>query len=84
MELDRSQGGGLELEPADKTTIDWEQLFIDQALNFSSDEIKFVPNAVKSFSDVRDITFPLILFMNEPSQKSFPTIFLPENFQPRS
>ena len=61
MELDRSQGGGLELEPADKTTIDWEQLFIDQALNFSSDEIKFVPNAVKSFSDVRDITFPLIL-----------------------
>ena len=57
MELDRSQGGGLELEPADKTTIDWEQAFIDLALNFSSEEIKFVPNAVKSFSDVRDVTF---------------------------
>ena len=57
MELDRSQGGGLELEPADKTTIDWEQQFIEVALNFSSDHIKFVPNAVKSFSDVRDVTF---------------------------
>ena len=54
--MDLSQGGGLELEPADKTTIDWEQQFIDLALNFSSEEIKFVPNAVKSFSDVRHVT----------------------------
>ena len=53
VEVDRSQGGGLELEPADKTTIDWEQQFIDIALNFSDNNLKFVPNAVKSFSDVR-------------------------------
>ena len=55
VELDRSQGGGLELEPADKTTIHWEQQFIEIALNASDDKLKFVPNAVKSFSDVRNV-----------------------------
>ena len=55
VELDTSQGGGLELEPADITTIDWEQQFIDIALNFSDQNLKFVPNAVKSFSDVRNV-----------------------------
>ena len=43
---------GLEIDPADITTIDWERQFIDIALNMSSNEVTFVPNAVSSFSDI--------------------------------
>jgi len=50
--IDGSQGGGLEIDPADKTTIEWEEQFINIALNMSSEELSVTPNAVKSFADV--------------------------------
>ena len=50
--IETGQGGGLEIEPADKTTIDWEEQFINIALNMSSQTMVYKPNAVKSFSDV--------------------------------
>ena len=50
--IDTSLGGGLEIDPADKTTIEWEEQFINIALNSSSDSLVVKPNAVKSFSDV--------------------------------
>ena len=50
--IDTSLGGGLEIDPADKTTIEWEEQFINIALNSSSDSFVIKPNAVKSFSDV--------------------------------
>jgi len=50
--IESGQGGGLEIEPADKTTIEWEDQFINIALNKSTDDFIIKPNAVKSFSDV--------------------------------
>ena len=43
---------GLEIDPADVTTIDWERQFLEVALNMTSTEVKLLPNAVSSFSDV--------------------------------
>ena len=43
---------GLEIDPADATTILWEQKFLEIAFNMSSSQVKFVPNAGSSFSDV--------------------------------
>ena len=50
--IDRSLGGGLEVDPADATTIAWEEAFVNTALEASSDTMLVTPNAVKSFSDV--------------------------------
>ena len=50
--LDTASGGGLEIDPADKTTIDWEEQFIKIALEASEDDFVVKPNAVKSFSDI--------------------------------
>ena len=43
---------GLEIDPADATTIQWEQQFLEIAFNMTSSQVKLVPNAVSSFSDV--------------------------------
>ena len=53
VEIVDSQGSGLELELADKTTLDWEEAFVRTVLNSSSDSGSLVlPNAGKSFGDV--------------------------------
>lgn len=63
--IDSSAGGGLEIDPADKTTTDWEQEFINIALNFSNEDFIVKPNAVKSFSDVSSqaVFFDIYLMM---------------------
>jgi len=43
---------GLEIDPADVTTIDWERQFLEIALNMSTSEVQLLPNAVSSFSDI--------------------------------
>ena len=46
-----SQGSGLELDLADKTSLDWEELFIQTVLNSSRPDAAMVPNAGKSFGE---------------------------------
>ena len=43
---------GLEINPADATTIQWEQQFLEIAFNMSSSEVRLIPHAGSSFSDV--------------------------------
>jgi len=45
-------GGGLELNPADATTLAWEERFLDIALNSSYPDVSIYPNAAKSFGDI--------------------------------
>ena len=47
-----SQGSGLELQLADKTTLEWEQQFIEIGLNSSTSTTTVWPNAGKSFGEV--------------------------------
>ena len=51
VELVKSQDTGLELDLADKITLDWEEMFIRTSLNVSIPGVQVFPNAVKSFSD---------------------------------
>ena len=48
----KDQGSGLELEPADQVTLDWEQAFVDIILNTTLDGVTMYPNAARSYSDV--------------------------------
>jgi len=50
--LVKSQGSGLELEPADQVTLDWEQAYINTILNTTMDGVTMIPNAARSYSDV--------------------------------
>ena len=51
-EIVDSQGSGLELELADKTSLDWEEQFLQIGFNQSTEEHMFIPQAAKSFGDV--------------------------------
>ena len=52
VEVVHNQGSGLELQLADKTTLGWEQEFIEIGLNSSTATTTVLPNAAKSFGDV--------------------------------
>jgi len=52
VEIVDNQGSGLELELADKNSLDWEELFVQTALNSSRPDAKLDVNAAKSFGDV--------------------------------
>jgi len=52
VEIVDSQGSGLELELADKTTLDWEEEFIATVNNISEPGAIAVPHAAKSFGDI--------------------------------
>eukprot|EP00092_Neocalanus_flemingeri_P006120 GFUD01006591.1.p1 GENE.GFUD01006591.1~~GFUD01006591.1.p1 ORF type:complete len:999 (+),score=194.12 GFUD01006591.1:266-3262(+) len=52
VEIVDSQGSGLELELADKTTLDWEEEFIQIVQNMSTPDAIALPHAAKSFGDI--------------------------------
>ena len=52
VEVVENQGSGLELELADKKSLDWEEQFIQTALNNSRPGAELFVNAGKSFGDV--------------------------------
>jgi len=52
MEIVDSQGSGLELELADKTTLDWEEEFVQIVQNMSTPDAIALPHAAKSFGDI--------------------------------
>ena len=47
-----NQGSGLELELADKTTLQWEEEFVQTIQNLSKPDAVALPNAAKSFGDI--------------------------------
>merc|ERR1712088_645117 len=51
-ELVDSQSSGLELQLADRISLDWEDQFVGVALNSSSVNSSVIPNASKSFADI--------------------------------
>merc|ERR1712038_1047689 len=52
IELVDNQGSGLELELADKTTLQWEEEFVQTVQNLSKPDAVALPNAAKSFGDI--------------------------------
>ena len=52
IELVDNQGSGLELELADKTTLEWEEEFVQTVQNLSKPDAVALPNAAKSFGDI--------------------------------
>ena len=52
IELVDNQGSGLELELADKTTLQWEEEFVQTIQNLSKPDAVALPNAAKSFGDI--------------------------------
>eukprot|EP00088_Acartia_fossae_P041082 TRINITY_DN4294_c0_g1_i7.p1 TRINITY_DN4294_c0_g1~~TRINITY_DN4294_c0_g1_i7.p1 ORF type:complete len:1080 (-),score=273.26 TRINITY_DN4294_c0_g1_i7:86-3325(-) len=50
--LVKNQGSGLELEPADQVTLDWEKAFVEIALNTTFPGVSMYPHAARSYSDV--------------------------------
>merc|ERR1712226_303915 len=52
VEIVDNQGSGLELELADATSLEWEELFIETVQNSSRPDAIMIPNAAKSFGDV--------------------------------
>jgi len=52
VEIVDSQGSGLELELADKTTLDWEEEFVQTVQNMSTPDAIALPHAAKSFGDI--------------------------------
>ena len=51
-EIVDNQGSGLELDLADKTTLDWEEEFIQIVQNMSTSDAIALPHAAKSFGDI--------------------------------
>merc|ERR1711892_574155 len=52
VEIVKSQGSGVEVELADKTTLAWEEKLIETCLNLSSQEIKILVNSARSYGDI--------------------------------
>ena len=52
IELVDNQGSGLELELADKTTLAWEEKFVQIVQNMSKPDAIALPHAAKSFGDI--------------------------------
>jgi predicted RND superfamily exporter protein len=52
IELVDNQGSGLELELADKTTLEWEEEFVQIVQNMSKPDAIALPHAAKSFGDI--------------------------------
>ena len=52
IELVDNQGSGLELELADKTTLQWEEEFVQTIQNLSKPDAVALPHAAKSFGDI--------------------------------
>ena len=52
IELVDNQGSGLELELADKTTLEWEEEFVKTVQNLSKPDAIALPHAAKSFGDI--------------------------------
>ena len=51
-EIVDNQGSGLELDLADKTTLDWEEEFVQIVQNMSTSDAIALPHAAKSFGDI--------------------------------
>eukprot|EP00090_Calanus_glacialis_P027719 TRINITY_DN4393_c0_g1_i1.p1 TRINITY_DN4393_c0_g1~~TRINITY_DN4393_c0_g1_i1.p1 ORF type:complete len:1001 (-),score=160.99 TRINITY_DN4393_c0_g1_i1:89-3091(-) len=51
-EIVDNQGSGLELDLADKTTLDWEEEFVQTVQNMSTSDAIALPHAAKSFGDI--------------------------------
>ena len=52
IEIVDNQGSGLELDLADKTTLDWEEEFVQTVQNMSTSDAIALPHAAKSFGDI--------------------------------
>ena len=52
VELDTSQGSGVELELADATTLAWEKALIDTTLNTTAENITILLNSARSYGDI--------------------------------
>jgi predicted RND superfamily exporter protein len=52
VEIVNNQGSGLELDLADRTSLEWEEAFVQTVLGSSSAGFLMIPNAAKSFGDV--------------------------------
>ena len=52
VELDTSQGSGVELELADATTLAWEAALIDTTLGMKAENITILLNSARSYGDI--------------------------------
>jgi len=52
LQLVDNQGSGLELDLADKITLEWEDKFVETTLNMSKPGFNVLPHAARSFGDI--------------------------------
>ena len=52
LELDTSQGSGVELELADATSLAWEKALIETTLNMTAENVTILLNSARSYGDI--------------------------------
>ena len=84
-EFVQSQGSGVEVDLADKTTLDWESAFIEIGLNSTSDEFEVYINGGRSFSDIsaQAISSDMFLLLGGYAIMFIYTIIMLGNFNSR-
>jgi len=63
VELDTSQGSGVELELADPTTLAWEKSMIETTLNMTAENITILLNSARSYGDISNEAIGADMFL---------------------
>ena len=63
VELDTSQGSGVELELADFTTLAWEKSLIETTLNMTAENITILLNSARSYGDISNEAIGADMFL---------------------